>query len=101
MRKRPRGGWSFTKGRLVYRSLVGAAAVGFGLMAYVYVTLPDVRSLATTNPTSTAFMELRAREAESEGREIPHAHQWIEYEQISRNLRRAVLVARGQCILPT
>jgi len=59
----------------------------------VYVTLPDVRLLATTNPTSTAFMELRARQAEAEGREIPHLHQWIEYDRISRNLRRAVLVA--------
>ena len=30
---------------------------------YVYLTLPDVASLATVNPPTTAFIELRAREA--------------------------------------
>ena len=34
---------------------------------YVYLTLPDVRVLATTNPTTTAFMELRAAEARAKG----------------------------------
>jgi monofunctional glycosyltransferase len=67
--------------------------VAFAVLVYVYLTLPDVRVLARTNPTSTAFMELRARQAEAEGRKLRHAHRWVPYSRISQNLKRAVLVA--------
>jgi monofunctional biosynthetic peptidoglycan transglycosylase len=63
------------------------------MVAYVYLTLPDVRVLATTNPTSTAFMQLRQAEAERAGRALRHRHQWVRYSRISKNLQRAVLVA--------
>jgi monofunctional glycosyltransferase len=63
------------------------------VLAYVYLTLPDVRVLARTNPTSTAFMELRARQAEEEGRKLRHIQRWMPYSRISHNLKRAVLVA--------
>ena len=44
-----------------------AAAVGFAAFAYLYLSLPDVRPMRTANPRSTAFMELRAREADKAG----------------------------------
>jgi monofunctional biosynthetic peptidoglycan transglycosylase len=69
------------------------AAAGFALLAYVYLTLPDVRSLATTNPKTTAFMELRAREAAREGRTARRLQTWVPYNRISPNLKRAVLAA--------
>jgi monofunctional glycosyltransferase len=78
------------------RALQGAvlmAAAGFALIAYVYVTLPDVRELATTNPETTAWMELRTREAASEGKTIRHVRRWVPYSRISASLKRAVLVA--------
>ena len=50
-------------GRLIGRVVAGSAAFGFAGLAYAYLTLPDVRPLASTNPATTAFMELRAREA--------------------------------------
>jgi monofunctional biosynthetic peptidoglycan transglycosylase len=81
------------RARLFYRALIAAGALGFGVLAYVYVTLPDVRSLARTNPTSTAFMELREAEAAAEGRTLRHRHRWVPYSRISSNLKRAVLVA--------
>lgn len=77
----------------ILRGLIAAAAVAFAVVAYVYLTLPDVRVLATTNPTSTAFMRLRQAEAEREGRKLRHRHQWVRYSRISKNLQRAVLVA--------
>ena len=77
----------------ILRALIAAAAVAFAVVAYVYLTLPDVRVLATTNPTSTAFMRLRQAEAEREGRKLRHRHQWVRYSRISKNLQRAVLVA--------
>ena len=75
------------------RAVAIAAAAGFALIGYVYLTLPDVRALATVNPTSTAFMRLRADEAADEGRTLRHAHRWVPYARISSNLQRAVLVA--------
>ena len=80
------------KGR-VLRGLTVVAAVAFAVLAYVYLTLPDVRVLATTNPTTTAFMELRAAEAERDGRKLRHLHRWVRYSRISKNLQRAVIVA--------
>ena len=79
--------------RKVLRVVAAAAAAGFALLAYVYLTLPDVRALATVNPTTTAFMELREREAARDGKKLRHLHAWVPYSRISQNLKRAVLVA--------
>jgi monofunctional biosynthetic peptidoglycan transglycosylase len=79
--------------RTAGRWLAGIAAVGFGCLAYVYLTLPDVRPLKTINPSMTAFMELRAREAHARGLAPRHVQRWVTYRQISRELTRAVLVA--------
>jgi monofunctional biosynthetic peptidoglycan transglycosylase len=79
--------------RRLWRGLAVVASLGFIYIAYVYLTLPDVRVLATQNPSSTAFMELRKREAEEAGRKFNIRHRWVPYNQISNNLRRAVLVA--------
>jgi monofunctional glycosyltransferase len=75
------------------RYLAAAAAFGFGYVAFLYLTLPDVRELRTRNLSSTAFMDLRAREARAEGREPRRVQQWIPYGRVSPHLKRAVLVA--------
>jgi monofunctional biosynthetic peptidoglycan transglycosylase len=79
--------------RSIARALAGVGAVAFGVMAYVYLTLPDVRLLATTNPRTTAFMELREREAMQAGRRVRRVQQWVPYTRISQHLKRAVIVA--------
>lgn len=81
-----------TRWRLL-RAAVAAGAAGFAVLAYVYLTLPDVRALASTNPSSTAFMEERAVEAALEGRTTRRVQEWVPYSDISENLKRAVLVA--------
>lgn len=65
----------------------------FACAAYSWLTLPDVRPLATEPPQRTAFMDLRAAEARSEDRPVREVRQWTAYSRISPNLRRAVLVA--------
>jgi monofunctional biosynthetic peptidoglycan transglycosylase len=75
------------------RVAAGVGAAAFGVLSYTYLTLPDVRPLATSNPTSTAFMELREREASRAGRPVKRVHRWVPYSRISMNLRRAVLAA--------
>jgi monofunctional biosynthetic peptidoglycan transglycosylase len=69
------------------------AVIAFSYVAYVYLTLPDVRPLARENPRTTAFMEIRKAEARREGREkFAIRQQWISYQRISPSLRRAVIV---------
>jgi monofunctional biosynthetic peptidoglycan transglycosylase len=70
-----------------------AIAMGFGLVGYAYLTLPDVRPLAAANPQTTAFIELRADEAAAEGKTPKRVHRWVGYSRISPHLKRAVLVA--------
>jgi len=78
--------------RRLGRGLVAVAAFVFLYLAYVYLTLPDVRVLAKENPKTTAFMELRIDEAEDDGRTFAIRQRWVPYGQISQNLKRAVVV---------
>jgi len=73
--------------------ILGAVALGFGVLAYSFLTLPDVRPLKTNNPSTTAFIELRAAEARAKGRQPRRAQRWVAYRHISPDLTRAVLVA--------
>jgi len=72
---------------------MAAPAAVFVYVSYLYLSLPDVRVLARTNPPTTAFIELRAREARAGGKTPRRVQRWVRYERISTNLRRAVLVA--------
>jgi monofunctional glycosyltransferase len=80
-------------GTRILRIAAGVGAVAFSVLSYLYLTLPDVRRLATTNPKATAFMELREREAAAAGRPVKRVQRWVPYSRISINLRRAVLAA--------
>ena len=78
-----------TIGRLILLGLAAALAIA----AYVYLSLPDVRPLAKTNPTTTAFMELRKAEARDYRRKNFAIRQhWVPYSRISPMLKRAVIV---------
>ena len=78
--------------RRVGRIVIALVAILFGYAAYVYLTIPDVRPLRTRNPQSTAFMELRARDARANGQKPRRVQRWIPYARISPQLVRAVLV---------
>jgi monofunctional biosynthetic peptidoglycan transglycosylase len=79
--------------RRIGRAVIALLAIGFGYAAFIYLTLPDVRSLRTSNPESTAFIELRMREARARGEQPKRIQRWAPYARISSNLTRAVLVA--------
>ena len=81
------------KKRRIVRWIGWAAAAAFGWMAFAYLTLPDVRTLADENPATTAFIELRAHEARAEGKAPRRVQRWVPYSRISPHLKRAVLVA--------
>src|SRR3954467_12869438 len=79
--------------RYVGRVMLGAFAVGFACLAYAYLTLPDVRPLRSANPTTTAFIELRADDARSRGEAPRRFQKWTRYRDISSDLKRAVLAS--------
>jgi len=79
--------------KIIVRSALGGGAFAFALVVYSYLTLPDVRPLRTVNPSTTAFMELRADEARAKGRPVHHVQQWVGYSRVSPHVKRAVLVA--------
>ena len=79
--------------RTIGRVLLAVPAAAFALLAYAYLTLPDVRPLKTSNPSTTAFMDLREREARANGRVPRRVYRWVSYSRISPDLKRAVLVA--------
>src|SRR5262245_33401855 len=87
-----RGAVSLISGRLG-RTLLIVGVIAFAYFAYLYLSVPDVRSLASKNPPTTAFMQLRIEEARRAGRKFSIRQKWIPYGQISPNLRRAVIVA--------
>ena len=77
----------------IARAAAGCAAVIFALFAYAYITLPDVRPLATTNPSTTAFMKIRDQEARDTGKAPRRVQRWVSYAHIAQPLKRAVVIA--------
>ncbi|HEY0481797.1 MAG TPA: monofunctional biosynthetic peptidoglycan transglycosylase, partial [Kofleriaceae bacterium] len=79
------------------RRLARAAEVA-GVVAALAVlglrcSVPDTAPLATENPTSTAFIDLRRADAEAAGRPFALHWQWRPLGAISRYLRAAVIYA--------
>jgi monofunctional glycosyltransferase len=85
---------SVSRRRRAAGALAWALFLGLGgWFGYEAVTWPDVSLLARQNPET--FMAVEYYEAHDRPtEEIPHARwQWVAYDRISPNLKRAVLVA--------
>jgi monofunctional biosynthetic peptidoglycan transglycosylase len=78
--------------RGIGRGIAALLGIGFVSAAYIYLTLPDVRPLRTGDPATTAFMELRAREAHARGLPDTRDWRWVPYARISASLKKAVIV---------
>jgi len=70
-----------------------ALVIVLAIVAFEWLTFPDVAALAKGNPSTTAFMEARKAELRSEGKDDTLLHEWTPYARISPYLRRGVLVA--------
>jgi monofunctional glycosyltransferase len=76
----------------VQRAVVASLAFLLVYFFSIYATLPDVRPLARRNPETTAFIELRAREAAGRGQQPKRLQRWVPYARISPHLTTAVRV---------
>jgi monofunctional biosynthetic peptidoglycan transglycosylase len=73
-------------GHAVHRRLGLFAAY----LAWMYLTLPDVRCSPRRTP---AFIEIRREEAHDAGKSFTLRRRWVPYSRISNLLKRAVIVA--------
>lgn len=73
-------------------SLAGALGAALGAAGWT-LRLPDVKGLARRAPRTTAYIELRRREAAARGRPFRLRWVWTPYERISPFLRQAVVTA--------
>ncbi|MFI5361143.1 MAG: monofunctional biosynthetic peptidoglycan transglycosylase [Elusimicrobiota bacterium] len=74
--------------------IILAAAGSCAALAAAYVFwLPDVRPLKKSPPKTTAYIELRRREAAAKGRRFDLRWTWVPADEISDNLKKAVVTA--------
>lgn len=73
--------------------IVAAAALPCAGAAAWVLWLPDVRPLKKAPPKTTAYIELRRRQALSKGKKLDLRWTWVPSDAISENLKRAVVTA--------
>jgi monofunctional glycosyltransferase len=83
----------FKKERRTRTILILLCAALLTYVGYEFFTYPDVAVLAKENPKSTAWMELRDREARANGKQPRRYQIWKPIQSISPNLKNAVLIA--------
>ncbi len=85
-----------------FRRILLRLALGFallivlppaGLALYWWLTFPDVRSLATANPDTTALIEAQSAEAREKDPDAEPARVWITLTEIAPSLQHAVIVS--------
>ena len=79
--------------RLLRRLLLLGVLILAGWISWEAVTWPDVATLATRPPATTAFIERYKERQRAMGRTVQVAVRWTPYAAISPDLKRAVLVA--------
>jgi monofunctional biosynthetic peptidoglycan transglycosylase len=75
------------------RILLAVPLAVLGAGVFYWLSLPWPVLLRWREPGSTAFMERRIAEARTADEELELRHEWVPLDAISRNLRRAVVVA--------
>ena len=78
---------------MLRKLLVAIFAVVVLVVAWQWITYPDVEKLAKEAPKTTAFMELRREQLRAAGKDATIQYRFVPYGRISPQLRRAVLVA--------
>jgi monofunctional biosynthetic peptidoglycan transglycosylase len=81
--------------RHIGRAICAVLVAAWASAVYAWFVQPDVRVLKTNAPvlTSTAFMKIRASEAAAKGKPARRVQRWVSYDQVSPNLRRAIVAA--------
>ncbi|WP_455377974.1 monofunctional biosynthetic peptidoglycan transglycosylase [Petrachloros mirabilis] len=74
--------------------LIICVCLPFGALIFAWlVTFPDIKSLRSKNPGTTALIEARRAQAEAKGHWIRQRWIWVPLSRISPHLRQAVVAA--------
>ena len=84
---------AFGARRLVLRVLLAALLIPLGCIYLWLLVLPWPLTLRWRDPAQTSFMKERLQEADRDGEGLTVRQEWVPLEEISPNLRRAVLAA--------
>lgn len=88
------GSWRFWRG--IKRLLLGLVVL---LLLYQFWLFAWVLWWGQVNPGSTRFMDIRLAELRTRDPAAQLAKQWVAYERISSNLKRAVIAAEDDLFL--
>jgi monofunctional biosynthetic peptidoglycan transglycosylase len=73
--------------------LIGLVLVVCAVGLYIYIGLPDVRYLRTQNPSTTALIEYRARQAKGSNKIFDVRQHWVDFDTIPQMLKDTVRVS--------
>ena len=77
---------------MLKRLIVALPLGALGALWFFYLSLPWPVLLRARNPERTSFIELRVAQARADGDTLKLRHDWVPLTQISRHLRRAVII---------
>jgi monofunctional biosynthetic peptidoglycan transglycosylase len=60
---------------------------------YIYIGLPDVRELQTRNPTTTALIQYRVRQAQQSNKNMAIRQNWVEFDEIPQLLKDTIRIS--------
>ena len=81
------------RARPLLKLLLAAVLLTGACAALWVVWLPDVKPLKKRPPATTAYIELRKKQALAKGRKLDLRWTWVASDAISENLKRAVVTA--------
>ena len=80
------------------KKIIGWLLIGLVLMVcamglYIYMGLPDVGYLRTQNPSTTALIEYRARQAKGSNKIFDVRQHWVDFDTIPQMLKDTVRIS--------
>jgi monofunctional biosynthetic peptidoglycan transglycosylase len=82
-----------SKKKILLISLVGVILIFLTFTCTFFISLPKVSHLAKENPTTTAIIEQRKREAKQKGKKLIIQQKWVKFEFIPKILKDTVRVS--------
>jgi monofunctional biosynthetic peptidoglycan transglycosylase len=78
--------------RLAFKFLLGIGFVAGLLLTYEFLNLPNVEKLKSSNPKTTALMQIREKQSKRRGLAPIRRQIWMPYKDFAANLKRAVIL---------
>jgi monofunctional biosynthetic peptidoglycan transglycosylase len=78
--------------RVALKFLLGLGFLAGVLITYEFLNLPNVEKLKSSNPKTTALMQIREKQSKRRGLAPLRRQIWVPYQDFAANLKRAVIL---------